>query len=133
MCRQELREVYDSSLNVMDSATLSCDVHAHLMLKWPIHRPIVFQSCEGKAQNTAVCGITIPLAVAQSLLSPWTKWLLLMFLRFPVLSLSSLLLDSTGERIGGYKIVHFDFTINKHILGLCTYPASFDSKYSIAH
>lgn len=49
---------FDSSLNLMDSAPLPCDVHAHLMLKWPIHGTIVFQSCQGKAENTlcsAVC------------------------------------------------------------------------------
>lgn len=37
----------------MDSAPLPCDVHAHLMLKWPIHGTIVFQSCQGKVQNGA--------------------------------------------------------------------------------
>lgn len=44
---------FDRSLNVMDSTPLPCDVHAHLMLKWPIHGTIVFQSCQGKVQNRA--------------------------------------------------------------------------------
>lgn len=43
----------DSSLNVMDSTPLPCDVHAHLISKWPIHGTIVFQSCQGKVQNSA--------------------------------------------------------------------------------
>lgn len=46
-----VRAAFDSSLNVMDSTPLPCDVHAHLMLKWAIHGTIVFQSCQGKGQN----------------------------------------------------------------------------------
>lgn len=48
-----VRPAFDSSLNVMDNTPLPCDVHAHLMLKWPIHGTIVFQSCRGKVQNRA--------------------------------------------------------------------------------
>lgn len=48
-----MRAASDSSLNVMDSTPLPCDVRAHLMLKWPIHGTIVFQSCQGKVQNRA--------------------------------------------------------------------------------
>lgn len=50
---EAVRAASDSSLNVMDSTPLPCDVHAHLMLKWPIHGTIVFQSCQGKVQNGA--------------------------------------------------------------------------------
>lgn len=66
-----VRAVSDSSLNVMDSTPLPCDVHAHLMLKWPIHGTIVFQSCQGKVQNRAhflLPGvITMPQFTAQSI------------------------------------------------------------------
>lgn len=65
------RAASDSSLNVMDSTPLPCDVHAHLMLKWPIHGTIVFQSCQGKVQNRAhflLPGvITMPQFTAQSI------------------------------------------------------------------
>lgn len=65
------RAASDSSLNVMDSTPLPCDVHAHLMLKWAIHGTIVFQSCQGKVQNRAhflLPGvITMPQFTAQSI------------------------------------------------------------------
>lgn len=67
---REAAAASDSSLNVMDSAPLPCDVHAHLMLKWPIHGTIVFQSCQGKVQNRAhfllPAVITMPHFTAQS-------------------------------------------------------------------
>lgn len=66
-----VRAACDSSLNVMDSTPLPCDVHAHLMLKWPIRGTIVFQSCQGKVQNRAhflLPGvITMPQFTAQSI------------------------------------------------------------------
>lgn len=69
--RRLARAASDSSLNVMDSTPLPCDVHAHLMLKWPIHGTIVFQSCQGKVQNRAhflLPGvITMPQFTAQSI------------------------------------------------------------------
>lgn len=55
-CKEPLeprKAASDRSLNVMDNTPLPCDVHAHLMLKWPIHGTIVFQSCQGKVQNGA--------------------------------------------------------------------------------
>lgn len=68
---EAVRAASDSSLNVMDSTPLPCDVHAHLMLKWPIHGTIVFQSCQGKVQNRAdflLPGvITMPQFTAQSI------------------------------------------------------------------
>lgn len=52
-CEELRKAASDRSLHVMDSTPLPCDVHAHLMLKWPIHGTIVFQSCQGKVQNGA--------------------------------------------------------------------------------
>lgn len=82
---EAVRAASDSSLNVMDSTPLPCDVHAHLMLKWPIHGTIVFQSCQGKVQNRAhflLPGvITMPQFTAQSIHSACTE----MFFIIPML------------------------------------------------
>lgn len=73
-CKElELREApSDRSLNVMDSTPLPCDVHAHLMLKWPIHGTIVFQSCQGKVQNGAHFLLHAVITMAQFTARPST-------------------------------------------------------------